>query len=37
MGNDNKCTYCPYYGVVDVDLDGNLVWACTRNECIDLK
>ena len=29
------CKGCPYYGVVDVDADGNLVWSCTRRECVN--
>lgn len=29
-----KCKDCPFYGVVDVDKDGNLVWSCTRIDCI---
>lgn len=28
------CKECPYYGVVDIDDKDNLVWSCTRKECI---
>jgi len=30
-----KCKSCPYYGVVDVDKNGDLVWSCTRRECVN--
>ena len=29
------CKGCPYYGVVDVDAEGNLIWMCTRIDCIE--
>ena len=31
----DNCKSCSYYGVIDVDKDENLVWACTRRECIE--
>ena len=34
MEND-KCKGCPYWGVVDVDENENLIWACTRINCIE--
>lgn len=31
-----ECKSCPYWGVVDVDNDENLVWSCTRRNCINI-
>ena len=32
---EDKCKGCPYYGVVDVDENENLVWMCTRINCVE--
>ena len=31
-----ECNICPYWGVVDVDENDNLVWSCTRRNCINI-
>lgn len=33
--DDSRCKGCPYYGVVNIDEDENLVWMCTRINCIE--
>lgn len=34
---NEKCKGCPYWGVVDIDKDENLIWACTRRNCVNAE
>ena len=33
----NSCVDCPFLGVVDIDNDGNLIWSCTRLNCVCME
>lgn len=35
MSEYSRCASCPYYGVIDVDKNENLVWSCTRISCVE--
>lgn len=32
----DDCYTCPYWGVVDVDANDNLIWSCVRRACINI-